>query len=370
MNIHLRQRKKGDKISLYLDYYQGGFRKTEYLKLYLTPEPLKGRLSKEEKSNNERTLELANAIKLKRIHEYTMGRFGLADIGKQKSNFIQFVELVAHERNTSKGNKGNWYSMLIHLRNYAHEGVTFQDVNKEFLEGFKRYLDQVRQKTGKQLSSSSKSAYFNKLRAALKEAVRREIIHRNPAEQVKGISVPESIREWLTLEELNVLAQTDCEIPILKRAFLFSCATGLRHSDIKALRWSNVFEEAGSTYIRIRQEKTKSVQILKMNQTALDCMGTRPNNQESLVFYGLNSSSWHNTRLKEWLLRAGITKKITFHCARHTFASLQLDLHPEQIALVKSMLGHKDIKTTMIYAKHKSIKMEEAMDKLKFDIKW
>lgn len=370
MNIHLRTRKKGNKISLYLDYYQGGLRKLEYLKLYLIPEPEKGKLTKEEKSVNDRTMELANAIKQKRIHEFTLGRFGLADIGKQKSSFIQFVELVAHERNTSKGNEGNWYSMLLHLKAYAHQGVTFQDVNKEFLEGFKRYLEQVKQKTGKPLSSSSRSAYFNKLRAALKEAVRKEIIHRNPADQVKGISVPETIREWLTLEELNVLAKTDCEIPVLKRAFLFSCATGLRHSDIKALRWSNIFEENGNLYMRIRQEKTKSVQILKISPTALECTGNKPNNQESLVFSGLNSSSWHNTRLKEWLLRAGITKKITFHCARHTFASLQLDLHPEQITLVKTMLGHRDIKTTMIYAKHKSIKMEEAMDKLNFEIKW
>ncbi|MBA3683141.1 MAG: hypothetical protein H0W73_18550 [Bacteroidetes bacterium] len=79
MNVTLRQRKKSNKISLYLDYYSNGKRQYEYLNLYLTPEPEKGKLTKKEKDDNAKMLELAESIRSKRHLEIKNGIFGFQD---------------------------------------------------------------------------------------------------------------------------------------------------------------------------------------------------------------------------------------------------------------------------------------------------
>jgi integrase len=73
-----------------------------------------------------------------------------------------------------------------------------------------------------------------------------------------------------------------------------------------------------------------------------------PKEQERRVFEGLTGSSWISRPLKKWMADAGITKNITFHCSRHTFATLQLE-HGTDIYTVKDMLGHTNVRTTQIY---------------------
>src|SRR5690606_27970484 len=92
--------------------------------------------------------------------------------------------------------------------------------------------------SNKNLSANSAYSYFNKFRAALKQSVKDRIIIINPADSVKGLPQGDSKREFLTLEELQSIVKHDCEIPILKIAFIFSCLTGLRWSDIEKLIWS------------------------------------------------------------------------------------------------------------------------------------
>jgi len=85
------------------------------------------------------------------------------------------------------------------------------------------------------------------------------------------------------------------------------------------------------------------------------------------VFIGLKYSAWHNLHLQQWMLKAGITKSITFHCARHTYATLQLTLGTD-IYTVSKLLGHKDLKTTQIYAKIIDEKKREAANRIKLDL--
>jgi len=114
MNVTLRQREKGDKVSLYLDYYHKGKRQYEYLQLYLIPEPIKGILSREQKDENRKTLTLAEAIRSKRNMEIQNGIFGFQDQGKMKGSFLRYVEYLAEKRKDSEGNYGNWDSALKH----------------------------------------------------------------------------------------------------------------------------------------------------------------------------------------------------------------------------------------------------------------
>lgn len=368
MTVTLRQREQRGKISLYLEYYANGKREYEYLKLYLIPEPENGKLTKKEKEENKNNLDLAEAIRSKRHLEIKNGIFGFQDVGKMKGSFLKYFEYLTEKRKDSTGNYGNWDSTLKHLKKFAPNDVSFDQINKRWLEDFKEFLQgAAKTKSVTKLSQNSQHSYYNKVRAALREAYKEGNISRNPADEVEGIKAGEPEREFLTYDELIAMSKADCDIPVLKNAFLFSALSGLRWSDVNKLTWVEVqhSKEIGN-YIRFTQKKTKGAETLPISEEAVKLMGEKglPTDR---VFVGLKYSAWHNLRLQQWAMRAGITKTITFHCARHTYATLQLTLGTD-IYTVSKLLGHKDLKTTQIYAKIIDERKTLAATKIKLDI--
>ena len=177
MKVTLRERKKNGKIALYLDYYNKGKRKTEYLSLYLIQNPK----TKNERTVNKKTRELAETIWAQRQVEIQQGQYGFNDIEKLKGSFTTYITALAEKKNTSSGNYGNWYSMLKHFKAYRPTDITFQDLDKEFVEGFKDYLDKKAiGRANKPLSQNSKYSYYGKFTAALKQAVADGILKSNP----------------------------------------------------------------------------------------------------------------------------------------------------------------------------------------------
>ena len=364
MKVTLRKRNQGGMTSLYLDYYHKGKRKTEYLKLYLDPNAK----TKDEKEVNKKTLQLAETIRAQRQIEIQNGVYGFRDNEKLKGSFVKYVEILTEKRFDSKGNYGNWDSMLKHLKSFVPMGITFGEVNRKFVQDFKHYLDKdLKTKSDQSLSQNSKYSYFNKFKAALKQAVKDGIIPTNPAEGVDGFKQGEPQREFLTLEELQAAVKEECEIPQIKTAFIFSCLTGLRWSDINKLLWSEVqhSNEMGY-YIRFRQKKTKGAETLPISEQAFGLLGERQDKDER-VFKGLRYSAWYNLKLQQWMMRAGISKTITFHCARHTYATLQLTAGTD-IYTVSKLLGHRELRTTQIYAKVIDAKKKEAANKIQLDL--
>lgn len=363
MKVTLRKRNQGGQTSLYLDYYEKGKRKNQYLNLYLNPEPK----TKEEKETNKRTLQLAEAIKAQKQIEIQNGTFGFNDTEKKKASFINYLKLLADNRLDSQGNYGNWDSMIKYFEKFAPKDISFNEIDRKLVVSFKDFLDKAKTKSNEGLSQNSKYSYFNKFRAALKQAVKDEILVTNPAEGVEGFKQGEPQREFLTLDELKELAKIECEIPILKSAFLFSCLSGLRWSDINKLTWSEVqhSNEMGY-YVRFRQKKTKGVETLPISEQAFNLLGDRESGEER-VFKGLKYSAWHNLKLQQWVMKAGVSRTITFHCARHTYATLQLTLGTD-IYTVSKLLGHRELKTTQIYAKVIDSKKVEAANKIKLDL--
>ena len=271
MKVTLRQRKKNDNISLYLDYYHKGKRKTEYLRLYLTANPK----TKTERDVNKKTKQLAETICAQRQIEIQNGIYGFKDIEKLKGSFITYITTLAEKKNTSAGNYGNWNSMLKHLKTFCPTDVSFQDIDKSFVERFKDFLDKdAIGRAGKKLSQNSKYSYYGKFSAALKQAVKDGILKVNPANGVEYFKQGEPQREFLTLDELQRAANTECELPLLKKAFIFSAITGLRWSDIEKLVWSEVqhSKEMGY-YIRFRQKKTKGAETLPISEQARELLG-------------------------------------------------------------------------------------------------
>ncbi len=370
MEINLIKRKlKTGRTSLVLEYYSGytlgengttrAKRKYETLEYYLYTSPK----DKAERDHNRVNLEMAEKVKAKRLLAHQNKQYGFSVEYKIRTNLIEYIERLIDERKASPGNWGNWDSALKHLVAYAGADTTFEMVDKSFVEGFKKYLARdAKTKSNTSLSASSQSSYFLKLKATLNQAVEDGLIPHSPASAVKPAKIEEVHREYLTFEELQRLVKAPCKYPVLKEAFLFSCLTGMRWSDINKLTWGEVQEYDGTTRIVFRQKKTKGFEYLDISDQAVRYLGQRRGLDER-VFEGLKYSAWHNLALREWCLEAEIKKHITFHCGRHSFAVLQLSLGTE-IYTVSKLLGHRELKTTQIYAQIMDDKKREAVNKI------
>ncbi len=372
MKIHLRKKKlKSGMTSLYIEYYKGHtttpegkskiLRDFEYLELYLTTDPK----TAAEKKKNKENLELADQILAIRKAEIYQGKYNIQNDHQGKTGFIDFYELKKEERYQTKGNYDNWDAAQKHIAAYCPNHTTFNDIDVDFIKGFKKYLDTVAvTQSQKKLSQNTKHTYFNKFKACLNAAFEEGYLKENLIKKVKGFAMGESTREYLSSGELQKLSDTPCQIPLLKRAFLFSTLTGIRWSDINKLKWSEVREEGtdnqGDLIFRIvfQQKKTDGVEYLYISQQARDLLGTRCEPKEK-VFKGLRYSAHMNLQLLRWCMFAGINKHITFHSARHTNAVLLLE-NGADIYTVSKRLGHREIRTTEIYAKIIDKKMKEA----------
>ena len=365
MKVHLKERlsKKTGKISLYLEIYKGyikeegkikHIRDYEYLDYFLYEKPK----NQVEKQHNAEQLKFAEAVRAQRFLEIQNGTYGFNNVHLLNANFIEYFKKLAEERKESRGNYGNWDSALKQLVKYAGKIVPFKNVTIEFCEGFKEFLLTNKTKTEKPLAKNSVISYLNKLKAALNQAFDDKIINENPAKRIKNIKPDESNREYLTKEEVKALMETDCRYEVLKRAFLFSCFTGMRWSDINQLTWRYVRKSEDGYRVHFSQKKTKGVEYLDIPDIALEYIGEKGEPDER-VFIGLKYSAYMNTALARWVLEAGITKLITFHCARHTYATILLE-KDVNIRVIQDMLGHKELRTTLIYAKIIDKKRREA----------
>lgn len=358
-SVRLREKELSNgSRSLYLDIWHEGIRKYEFLKLHLVRP-----LNAIDRVNNKKTHQLAEDIRAKRQLELQNNSYGFSSGFKQDTNFIEYFKSLIEKRKNSKGNHGNWHSTLKHLENYSDPQTTFKDIDLKFIEGFKYFLQhEAKTKSENLLSPNSQHSYFNKLKAALNNAFEDRLIADNPWKKVKAIKQDETHREYLTIDELRNLVKAECKYPIMKNAFLFSCLTGMRWSDINKMTWAEVQKHNDGFRIVFRQQKTRGQEYLDISQQAMDFIGER-GNQEERVFKGLKYSGWHNIELQRWIMRARITKDITFHCGRHTFAVLQLDMGTD-IYTVSKLLGHSELKTTQIYAKIIDQKKMDAVNKI------
>lgn len=347
MTVTLRERTKAGQISLYLDYYHRGKRQYEYLRLYLFASPR----TTVERAHNKQTRQLAETIKAKRYLEIQNGIYSFSNLALSENSFLSYFELLTEKRKDSPGNYGNWVSALRHIQAFSRADIRFSDLDRKWLEQLKEYLIKTaKTKDDRNLSLNSCVSYYNKVKATLREAVKDGYLQTNPSDTTDSIKEGETRREFLTLEELQRASKASCDSEIIKSAFLFSALTGLRFSDVQKLKWSEIqhSEELGY-YIRFKQKKTKGEETLPIPENAIELLGKRLTSDEP-VFRDLIYNIRTNRKIKEWMIRAGIEKYITFHCARHTYATLQLTLGTD-IYTVSKLLGHKNIRTTEIYAK-------------------
>ena len=302
---------------------------------------------------------MADKILAIRKAEFYQGKFKLKNDKKGQITFMDYYKSLKEDRFETKANYGNWDAAQKHIEKYCPPHKQLKDIDAEFVKGFKRYLNtEAQTKSGTPLSQNSKYTYFNKFKAALREAYTENYLEENVLRSVKGFEQGESTREYLTYSELQSLTQAKCKYPVLKNAFIFSCLTGLRWSDIDKLRWSEVRDEDTGSRIIFRQKKTDGLEYLYVSEQSRNLLGKRANESDR-VFKGLKYGAVYNTEILRWCMKAGITKHITFHSARHTNAVLLLE-NGADIYTVSKRLGHREIRTTEIYTKIIDEKMREA----------
>ena len=367
--VRIREKVLGDgTISLYLDMYHKGNRKKEGLKLYIIPETTPAA-----KLQNKNTRRLAEQIKAQRILD--IQKDGLVDWEKLKKSRITLVswleDFVTCEAQLSPSGVISKRNAKVRVEEYlasiGKPDLRLADVDREFCRGFVAFLRTCKSHRGKEtISDTTARLLMYRIAAAMDKAVIEGLIPNNPFRALEAKEKPKiknARREFLTVEELKTLISTPCRYDIVKKAFLFSCFTGLRYSDMKSLLWSEVHTAAdGKTlYIEHRQVKTKKTVTIPLSDEALRWM---PKQQEGVdqVFHELKISTCTvEDVLKEWMKDCKIDKHITYHCSRHTAATTLLTLGAN-LYVVSKLMGHSSIQMTEVYAKIVDQKKVETMN--------
>ncbi|QMU63035.1 MAG: tyrosine-type recombinase/integrase [Flavobacteriaceae bacterium] len=338
MSVNLRTKYIGNKNNSrknrpyrkQLDYTLNGKRVRETIKevTFNTTDTKEVRKQKERLVENIRAkleIELGNA------------KNGLVSRQLQKANFILYFEKLGNKK--SEKTKTAWDNTLKHLIKFQGKKLTFENISVSWIENFIEYLK------SKELANNSIVTYTNKINATLNQAIKEKIIVENPIRFIERPKKKETEIVFLTKDEIQKIISTDFWDNDSKNAFLFSCYSGLRASDIKNLKWSNIKDNR----IQLIQNKTKNTVYIPLNNNARNILNKQTHNEE-FVFNLSDHISSMNRTVKKLIKLTGIDKKVHFHCARHTFATL-LVTAGVNIFTISKLMGHKDIKSTLVYAK-------------------
>ena len=365
---NLRVQFQGNKGYYYLDSFNGYYiddngkrkanRKRESIKITIHKNP-KTALAKEE---NKRNKQLAERVCSERNYEFMNRANNIVNDSRKEGFFITYFDNFTSKKGRSISDIQAYRSLRKHIVRYRGDQMRIQDIDYAYCRDFLSYLQNTPSKWGKPKRSSTINSYYKKFRLCLKEIVREGILPKNPTDEVKPPKPIHKRREYLTKDEIKKLIKTPLKHKNLKQFFLLSCFTGLRHSDIKRLTWKNVVEESKKHSLKFTIKKTGEPIKIPLNDDALKLIGDRRGDDDKVIT-GLVYSGYHNMIIKQWATMSGIKKDITPHTARHTFATLFASETKDWKSL-QYIMGHKDLKTTQIYAKLINEDVRKSMDKM------
>lgn len=360
IRIRFKPMRNGNK-SIFLDTYLDGKRQKEYLKLYIIPErtPL-------DKEQNRKTLEIVKTIQSQRIVDLQKSEHGLSNTSnkKQKMFLVDYIRFVAESKKPQT--KRSYDTLILFIQDFA-PNTTLKQADKKFCLDFIDYLKNTAGIKTAKLSANTQVAYLRKLKVVFKRAVEDEIIHKNPLDTINRDLKPQKTTTeipFLTIDEVKILINAKTPFDEVKTAYLFSCYTGLRFSDVKGLTWGRIREVNNETMLIYIQQKTKKQEYLPLAKPALELLANRTRANDNDLIFELPLNNKANERLRAIAKEAGIDdKKVTFHTGRHTAATMLLSLGVS-IEVVSKILGHADIRTTQIYAKVLAKQVKDGIHKL------
>ena len=359
INIRKRQISNG-RSSLYLDYYPGVFdrikkrmvrRETLYLYVYDRPETLADR------QHNDEMMELARQIRTKRMIDISSAYYGITKKAALiKGDFLQYFE----ER--CMINNSKYHGVFKHFYEFCNGYCTFEQLSVTMCEQFRHYLlhTALSRTTGKPLRRTTAAAYYDLFLYILKIAYNDNAISSNLAECVSGIRAEGTIKTSLNYEELDRLFKTPCRHDVLRRASIFAVLSGLRRGDILALVWKDYERDnKGKPTFRIVTKKTGAVSHHPVSAEAMEACGPAG---DGLIFKGLTANMTTIT-FKKWVTDAGISKPVTFHTLRHTYATL-LHENGNSLHTIQNLMIHLHPGTTAQYICNSDALARKAVDNL------
>lgn len=367
--------------SLFLDYYFGyqkmfsdklgkevlrKDRKREFLKLYLWQAPR----TPMERQNNKETLELAKKIRFERGQQLLEDVEGYRLKKNRDINFLDYFQSYI-DKYTKKDYR--MVEVALHrFKDFLNDTSEYnkfakkikpEQITKDMVEAYTEYLQ------SRSVGEGARSIYA-RFKKVIKYAIEHDVMVKNPCMSVV-IKVDEQQlkKDVLSLEEIQLLIKThyENENPNIRRAFIFCLYSGLRFCDVKDLTFANV--DYSNKLLKFEQNKTKghsasSGVVIPLNDDLLRLIGNpnTPNDREENVFK-LPTYESCSKSLKRWVKRSGINKKISWHCARHSFAVNILN-NGANIKTVASLLGHSGLKHTEKYTRAIDSLKQEAINSL------
>ena len=368
-----------NKYSIYLDYYQeqatGKKRKYEFLRLYVSRDYNK---SKRILAIDKDKVDLAMRIRSKRELEI----YGIqTEYGNSKtSNNLSLLDYIEKIKNDS--NNGSIYQSFVNkLQDFTgNKQIVFSHVSVKFIEELFGYIQD-------ETSRNTAVNYIGILKTVMNKAFKEGLISYNPFAKWKIPVKTEIHRMYLELHELKRLNECEYKWNIdVKPAFLFSCFTGLRFSDIKKLKYADIkilqpedspvqksteYLQNIDIVLELMPHKTKSTSGKRLSMPLssqamkildLDRLMDNTRNKNKLIFEFLPNNDSVNLIMKKWAKQASIEKNLHFHAGRHTFATLCLTSGID-IYTVSKLLGHSSIENTQIYAKIIDRKLKQEVHK-------
>ena len=248
---------------------------------------------------------------------------------------------------------------------YSQDDILLEEIKYKFITDFEFYL-----KTKFKIDQNTAIKYLKQLKKIIKEAAANDWIEKNPFQYFKCVPVLRH-RGFLTNEELSLIESRIFEnerLNLVKDVFLFSCYTGLSYSDVEKLKRENIFKSADNKeWIAIQRTKTKescNIPVLPKAAAILKKYTTNPECCIKGKLLPVRSNQKINEYLKEMANLCGITKRVSFHLARHTFATTVTLANGVSMEVVGRMLGHRSLRTTQIYAKMVDHRVSNEMRKL------
>lgn len=381
MKVEIKERKlTAGNRSLYLEYYEKGFRKKENLHLYLVPDD-----APNARKINGQTYNKAREIQAQRIlnppsfeskkkkpekneRAKTMTWLQWCDEYIQSAiDSENCKKMIQHKKVVRK-------RIAAYLKQIRKPDILLKDVNRDTISGLFKYMRDDYRNPGQIKADGGKLADFTlvlfeeTVKAIFNKAVRDGLIPFNPVQDLakeERFHVPDKHREYLTTDELKrflaVETQTQTEQTVQK-AFGFSCMTGLRLGDMQRLRWSDIKTIGEVQAVSIIQHKTKRLVTVPLNELALSLLPPRPDNGEDGIIFPLvkkpDNVAKYVRRIKE---KAGIEKDFTYHSSRHSAATLAITAGAELYSVSK-ILGHGSIVSTQVYASVNMEKKAEAVN--------